>query len=106
MLKHWLTSLKPSLKIHEADNSQEALEILKTLDHSSLYMIVDYNMPGMTGLEFIDHGKVSVSTDRIALCTANIQASIRSRAEESGVIYLAKPVNPAKVEQLLKDFNI
>lgn len=106
MLKHWITSMLPSATILEAGGSDEAESLLKSSSPSDFYMIIDHNMPGMTGLDFVETAKNYISVTHIALCTANIQTSIRERARAAGIVYVPKPVTPAKVETLLKELKV
>lgn len=59
MVSRSMTTLEPDLKIHEAENGRQAIEVLKTIRTKSavdpVLIVTDLQMPVMDGWEFIDH---------------------------------------------------
>lgn len=85
----------------EAGNGDEALE--KTVDMRPDFMLLDYNMPGMNGVELAQKLLERYPGLPGALVTANIQDGPRQRAEALGLAYIAKPVSTEKLENFMHD---
>ena len=64
--------------------------------------IIDINNTGMNGMELILELRRRFANIQLALCTANIQESIRQRAEEQNISFIPKPVSPEKVKAFLQ----
>ena len=64
---------------------------------------IDYNMPGMTGLELISELATRMTIPKIALLTANIQNEIREQAIAAGVTFLNKPINEEAITGFLNN---
>ncbi|MEI7610670.1 MAG: response regulator, partial [Rhodospirillaceae bacterium] len=84
------------MTIVEAAEGAGALKLLETVETLD-YATIDYNMPGMNGIDLAALVKERYPTARIALLTANVQAALRKRAAELGVGFIDKPVNETKV---------
>lgn len=97
MLKAIVVDTCPDSEIIEASNGDEALAQIADLPEVDM-AIVDYNMPGMTGLDL--YRQLSHSIPKRALLTANIQPHIREEAESIGVTFLNKPIT----EEVVKPF--
>lgn len=106
MLKHWINNFWPGFEIVEAGNGDEALTAMNKLDSSDLLAVVDYNMPGMTGLDLVAKMISSVAPSKITLCTANIQEAVKKRARQMGIHYIAKPITPTKVKAAFSNMDI
>ena len=90
MIREFVTQAHPDWTIIEAGNGQEALE--KTTALPVDVMTIDLNMPGMDGLTLATVLQARYPTARITLLTANIQESVRHKAEAAGVCFMAKPI--------------
>ncbi len=92
MIKAIIQSHVEGVDIIEAGSGAQALEKVgedKTIDVA----FVDFNMPGMTGLELISALAAKLTIPKIALLTANIQDEIKAQALSAGVTFLNKPIN-------------
>ncbi len=87
----------PEMEIVEAADGNEAIECLNEVGDMDM-AIVDYNMPGMNGLELWQ--KIRGQVNQGALLTANIQPHIQAEAESLGVSFLNKPIS----EEMVKPF--
>ncbi|MES0489099.1 MAG: response regulator [Leptospirales bacterium] len=86
--------------ILEAAGAEAALKIL---EESSVDVIsIDYNMPGLNGLELAKKIQELYSSVKIALLTANIQDTIRKEAEDIGLVFLEKPITAEIVKKLVE----
>ena len=104
MLKHWVKTINGDLAVLEAANAEEALDLMPRLSPSDMALI-DYNMPGMTGVELAEQLMARVPIGRMTLATANIQDAVRQRAEELGMRYMAKPMTPVKLNQAIQQME-
>ena len=98
MVKTIVTEHFPDWDIMTAKDAEDALQQVATTDFD--IATVDMNMPGMTGLELIPYLKGKNSSAKIALLTANIQESIRTKADDLGIQVINKPVR----EELILEF--
>ncbi len=100
MMKKAVTTYNKDWKITVAGNAEEAL---KAYDQSSNSIaILDYNMPGMNGLDLATSLRQRDINIPIALVTANIQTAIQQRAEKIGVVFIAKPIKEAAIHEYLE----
>lgn len=90
LLVSHISATQPEWDLRQASCGEEALS---SLDGSSFdYYIVDYNMPGMNGIELANEIKKRDAQAKIALCTANIQSAIQEKAHDIGLQFLNKPL--------------
>jgi len=89
----------PDAHLYEAGNAEEtlALEIKEELSH----IICDFNMPGMDGVKLSTKLQKLYPNAIITLLTANIQASIRNKAEDQGLYFAKKPVTEERILSIL-----
>ena len=80
----------PDWSIIEAGDGTEALE--KTESNAVDLMTIDLNMPGMDGLTLATRLREKCPAAHMALLTANIQDSVRHRAEALGIDFITKPL--------------
>jgi two-component system chemotaxis response regulator CheY len=95
MIRTSITHAYPGWTIIEASNGQEALE--KTAGLSVDAMTIDMNMPGMDGLTLAGHFQERYPAAHITLVTANVQESVRQRAEAAGLHFMAKPCSEQEI---------
>ena len=101
MARDAVAKAAPDAIIIEANCGDDALE--KVDGNHITAGIIDLNMPGMNGLELILELRRRFANIQLALCTANIQESIRQRAEEQNITFIPKPVSPEKVNAFLQN---
>ena len=79
--------------VHEAGDGVEALEVLERLQYADV-VLVDWNMPEMSGFEFLQHVRaVSLYDDiPIVMVTTETEVSQMIRALDAGANeYVMKP---------------
>lgn len=96
-----LKKLRPEVEIIEAADGSAALSAVNgiTVDMG----IFDLNMPGMDGLELAQEIRNQQPDTRIALLTANVQDSVRERAEAMGISFFRKPITENVISQILDE---
>ncbi|MCC8995579.1 MAG: response regulator [Nitrosomonas sp.] len=101
MSSTFLKKLRPEVEIVEAADADSALSALSQTPIDMC--IIDFNMPGMDGLELAQEIKNQRSEARIALLTANVQDSVKERAEAIGVSFFRKPITESVITKILDE---
>ena len=96
MVRSFVSRARPDFAIFEAAEGEEALKVLSGIE-TLHYATIDYNMPGMNGIDLATIVKERRPEARIALVTANVQAALRKRAAELGIGFIDKPINESKI---------
>jgi CheY-like chemotaxis protein len=81
--------LRPDWELVEATGGDQALSALGAGVDIAL---VDFNMPGIDGLELVAKIRENHPTMPIALVSANLQDEIIARARELKAAFIAKPL--------------
>lgn len=103
LLRAHLTQQRKEWTIVEAQSGDEALS--KVEEHHPDFVSMDVNMPGMNGLEAAGRIRMRHPDIRIALCTANIQESVRQDAAKVGIHFVKKPITEATVADMISYFE-
>ncbi|NQZ81299.1 MAG: response regulator [Colwellia sp.] len=101
MIKGFTLAAKPNWEIIEAEDGIDALA--KCEGQNITWMTVDYNMPGMDGITLCIELRERFPNARIALLTANIQDSVKARADDIGVTFIQKPVTEDKIRNYIEN---
>lgn len=82
--------IRPDLELVEAPNAADALD---AISNSSIDIaLIDFNMPGIDGLELVSRIRRTRPEMPIALVSANIQDEIIGRTRELSAGFIAKPL--------------
>ena len=99
-----ITKFDPSIKILQAEDGQEALEVLDSIDKQPDIILLDINMPRMNGLEFLE---VYESRD-IKACTIAMYTSSENELDKKAVAkyafvkdYFVKPISVNDLKNLV-----
>ncbi|MFC4161080.1 response regulator [Chitinimonas lacunae] len=95
----YLEERRPDWQLDQASSGVEALTL--ATEHAYDLVVLDINMPGMSGLLAGERILRASASIRVAVLTGNVQTASRLRAEALGMLFLAKPVNDALIERLL-----
>ncbi len=97
MLRKIISSEHPDWVIFEAGDGQQALDVAK--DEQPDIILLDYNMPVMTGGEAAKILRPLFPDAKMALLTANIQESIKQEATELKIDFIPKPITEDKIKR-------
>ncbi|MBF0267257.1 MAG: response regulator [Alphaproteobacteria bacterium] len=85
--------------------AKDAIEAMKVLEGSAAvnFVICDWNMPGITGLEFLRKLRADGNKIPFVMLTARADEGSVVQAKEIGVdAYLVKPFSPIQLEKKLR----
>ncbi len=94
---------RPDWTFVEAASGEEALTQVEA--HAPTFVSMDVNMPGMNGLEAAGRIRIRYPEIRIAICTANIQASTEQESRKLNLYFIKKPVTEASITQMIACFE-
>ena len=102
MLKaHILFLQKKDYEVDTASNGQDALDLCRERNYDLI--LLDENMPGLSGLETLSRLKDIVPTVPVVMVTKDEEEDIMDQAIGSKIAdYLIKPVNPSQILLTLK----
>ncbi|HYH20338.1 MAG TPA: response regulator [Azospirillum sp.] len=90
---------RPEWTVSEAAN---ALELFQELDKGNIHIaIIDYNMPGMNGLDAAMEVRQRHPDVHIAMVTANAQDAVVAGIRALGAAFLPKPVDEEQIKHFL-----
>jgi len=95
LIRTIIAQAKPEASVIEASNAEEALQ--KTVEISISVATLDLNMPGMDGLLLASKLVERFPAAKIGLLTANIQETVRQRAQALGIGFISKPITEEKI---------
>jgi len=96
MIQKFILQTHPDWHIEEAGTGEEALELAS--NHNFQVITMDFNMPGMNGLDTAEQLRAQFPETKIALLTANVQESIQNRANDLGLDFIPKPITEEKIK--------
>ena len=96
-------------EVVEYDSAQEALQYLQSHPgHGISVILLDINMPGMNGFEFLQAYEMLAATKQaeavVVMLTSSPDPRDRARAESFGSVrgYITKPIDKATASGLVK----
>jgi CheY-like chemotaxis protein len=100
IVKKILGASRFPLQLSEASEGQAALNIIGR--HKADIVFMDYNMPGLNGVETLEALRVSNRNVRVVIMTSATDASVAARALAAGADgFLKKPFYPADVDAVI-----
>lgn len=98
---HILFLTQKGYNIHKAHSGQDAIDLVKE-NHYNV-VLLDENMPGLSGLEVLDNLKQIAPSLPVIMITKSEEENIMEEAIGSKIAdYLIKPVNPSQILLSLK----
>jgi two-component system, chemotaxis family, chemotaxis protein CheY len=95
MIKAIIADAQPEWRIIEAGSGDEA--ITNVTDKTPDIAFLDFNMPGMNGIELGEILKDKFPSAKLFLLTANIQESTQQKAAALNISFIGKPITDAKI---------
>jgi two-component system, chemotaxis family, chemotaxis protein CheY len=103
LIRGMVASLRPVWRVVEAATGDEALERVEF--DKPQFVSMDVNMPGMSGLEGAGRIRIRHPGTRIVMCSANVQESVRQTAAKVGIHFVAKPITPTSINEMIRYFE-
>lgn len=109
LMEEYLLMEAPGAQLHKFMDGLSASEYLDTLGDSDLpsLIILDYNMPGLTGsqvLASLKSGSRYRLIPKVVLSTSNTTKFIRESLNNGAMEYIVKPENMQGIQELAKKF--
>jgi len=93
------------IQVEQAGNGQEALQFMERDGASLDFALVDWNMPEMTGIQFVEQvrARPAFRSVRLVMVTTETEISQMARALEAGADeYVMKPFTRDVIEGKLR----
>ncbi|WP_323665239.1 response regulator [Aliarcobacter butzleri] len=92
------------LKIFEAQNGQEAIDLYKEISPKIVFL--DLTMPIMDGFEALKRIKEIDENAKVVIISADIQKLSMDRVRELGAFnFIKKPIDSLKMQQILEKID-
>ena len=104
-MKKALLGVIPDAEITCASSGEEALDRAAQPGVEVTVALIDYNMPGIDGIECGEGLRQLHPAVLMVLVTANIQRALAERARAAGLLVLHKPFDEDKVRGVLSQFG-
>ena len=99
-----LRRVRPEWELIEAANADEAVAAISS--QSVDIALVDFNMPGIDGLELVSRIRAVHPTMPVAVVSANLQDEIIGRARELNAAFVAKPLTDEALAAFLSGASL
>lgn len=105
MLKAIIENKFPEWQVLEAENAAEALKISLYENENIDLITLDMNMPGTDGLTIAPQLRGNCTNAVIALLTGNVTKDVRAKADQQGLLFIAKPITEDKIIEFVKSYD-
>ena len=103
-----LLKYDPTIKIKEFSQAQEAVTVLQQGEEEIIpdLILLDLNMPGMNGWEFLEAIKDVDHRPVVYILTSSLDERDKSMSAQYDIVmgYITKPLNNASISQALSHF--
>lgn len=106
--KHVINKFSTDIKVIQAYDGQEAIDILNDLSHPPIFILLDINMPRMNGHDFLqEFGSSNHKSTPIIMLTSSFQSDEKEKCmKHSSVIdFLTKPLEIQNIKVYLNKFD-
>jgi two-component system, chemotaxis family, chemotaxis protein CheY len=91
----------PNCEVLSTTNPIEGIELIRKHKDRLDFVIIDYNMKEMNGLEAVAQFQNSVDLAKVVICSANTQKVLMERAAGQGLRFIEKPLTQEKIDNLI-----
>lgn len=102
IIKSKVSQLQPGWVVQEAGTGDEAVAMVRA--DAPDFITMDVNMPGIDGFEAVAQIRQFNSASKIAMLTANVQESSRTKASALNVTFVQKPATEPAIRQIIDYF--
>lgn len=102
IIKSKVSQLQPGWVVQEAGTGDEAVAMVRA--DAPDFITMDVNMPGINGFEAVAQIRQFNSASKIAMLTANVQESSRTKASALNVTFVQKPATEPAIRQIIDYF--
>ena len=99
VLSKIIADLHPDWKVEAAEHADAALALVA--NQSFDIFTIDFNMPGLNGLELAALLKPLFPYAKMALLTANVQAAIKEKAQALDIQFIPKPITADNISAFI-----
>lgn len=103
MIAKFVGQLRPAWRLLEAASGEEAWAMIS--ENPPDLVSMDVNMPGVDGLQVASQIRIHYPDIKIALCTANVQESMRQSATRRGIHFVPKPITQQSINTMIELFE-
>lgn len=89
----------PGAVFHEAGDGESAVAQFER--SPAAVVVMDFNMPGINGVEAAQRIQAVSADVRIVLLTANAQGAVQAKAEAAGIRFMKKPIKAELADQIV-----
>jgi two-component system chemotaxis response regulator CheY len=89
----------PQARFEEAADGAAAVEQFQR--QPAQVVVMDFNMPGINGIEAAERILAMAPDTTVILLTANAQSAVQSKADAAGVQFMRKPIKPELADQIV-----
>ena len=94
-----LRNRMPEARFNEAPDGEKAIELFTAAPAN--FVVMDFNMPGLNGVETAQRLLALRPETPIVLLTANAQAAVQAKADAAGVTFMRKPIKGELADQIV-----
>lgn len=106
LCKIMLERYDPKIKVLQAYDGQEALDMISKCEKEPDIIFLDINMPGMDGYEFLDKYCAAPESDKakVVMLTSSSYEGDRERSMSYDCVsdYIMKPFTVEKIKQVIE----
>ena len=105
-IEHFIKGIFPGAEVIKVQNPMDGVDMGLKYAEELVFIVIDYNMESMTGLDIIDALVPKIEPKKMALYTANTQISIKNEADKRGVHFVSKGELQSQLKDILSKIEV